>query len=163
MATFDLSEDLQAPDLNAAVGVLAYKDVDQSVTNSTVLVADESILWDLAATAVYGLNAWIVYLSEDTPDIKFGWSLPAGASMLWHGTGYSIASAFQAFGNSDPSGGASSFGGSGSGAARVARMTGTVLMGDTDGSLNLQWAQFVANAATTSVLAGSFGVLRRIT
>lgn len=160
--TFDLNDDLRAPELNIAVGAVAYKDIDQSVTSSTVLVSDESIGWDVLAGALYHLTAHLMYLTEDTPDIKFGWSIPSGAAMVWNGTGYSTGSVHQNFGNADPSAGATSFGGSGGGTARVARATGTLLMGDEDGELRLQFAQNVSNAATTTVLQGTFGVLRRV-
>lgn len=162
MPLFTTNDNLRAPALNAALGILAYKDVDQSVTNSTVLVSDESIVWDLLADALYILTARLIYKTEDIPDIQFGWSLPGGAAMSWSASGFSTGSVYQNFGNANPAGGATSFGGSGDGSSRVARVAASIATGDEDGELALRWSQNVANAATTTVLAGTFGVLRRI-
>lgn len=159
---FDTNDDLRAPELNDAVGVLAYKDITQTVTNSTVLVGDESIVWDLVADALYIMKAVIAYLSEDTPDIALGWTIPGDAAMAWSAAGYTTGSVHLNFSNADPTTGATAFGGSGAGAARAAWATGTISTGDEAGEVRLQWAQNIADAANTSVLAGSFGVLRRV-
>lgn len=162
MPLFATNDDLRAPELNAAIGVLAYKDADQSMVSSTVLVSDESIVWDVVAHALYIMSGCIMYLSEDTPDIQLGWSIPGDAAMAWSASGYSTGSVYQNFGNADPTAGATSFGGSGAGASRAARVMGSLATGDEDGELALRWSQNISDAATTSVLAGSFGVLRRI-
>jgi hypothetical protein len=159
---FSTNDDLRAPELNAAIGVIAHKDVDQSVVNSTVLVSDESIVWDLLRNGLYILTARLIYKTEDIPDIQFGWALPGGAAMAWSASGFSTGSVYQNFGNADPAGGPTSFGGSGDGSSRVARVMGSIATGDEDGELRLRWSQNVANAATTTVLAGTFGVVRRI-
>jgi hypothetical protein len=158
---FNVDDNLRAPALNAAVGVLQAKDIDQTVNNSTVMRLDETLVWDLLAGAVYSLAATVMYLTTDAPDIKLGWFTPADSFMLWNGSGISGASVHTNFANAAPLG-ASVFGGSDGTTARVARVTGTVVMGDTDGEMGLAWAQNVATAADTTVLAGSFGVLRRI-
>ena len=162
MPLFATDDDFRAPAFNAAVGVVAYKDITQTVANSTVLVGDESIVWDVVGHALYVLKAFIVYLSEDVPDIVLGWSIPGDAGMAWSATGFSTGSVLLNFANADPSTGATAFGGSGDGAARVAWASGSLATGDEDGEVRLQWAQNIADAANTSVLAGSFGVLRRI-
>lgn len=159
---FEQDDDVRASVLNAAVGVLAYKDIDQTISNRTVLVNDEAIRWDVRAGAVYVMRASLVYESADIPDIKFGWSLPSGASMSWNGTGFSTGTVYQNFGNGDPSAGTTNFGNSQPGSPRVARCSGTITIGDEDGAVQLTWAQEQADAASTSVLAGSFGVLQRI-
>lgn len=163
MPLFATNDDLRAPALNAAVGVIAYKDVDQSMTNSTVLVSDESIVWDLLAHTLYILTARLIYQTQDIPDIQFGWSMPGDAGMTWSASGFSTGSVYQNFGNANPASGPTSFGGSGDGSSRVARVMGSIATGDEDGELALRWSQNVANAAVTTVLAGTFGVLRRIT
>jgi hypothetical protein len=159
---FATNDDLRAPALNTAVGVIAYKDINQSVTNSTVLVSDESIVWDLLAHALYVITARIHYNTEDVPDIQLGWSIPGDSNMVWSASGFSTGSVYQNFGNANPAGGPTNFGGSGDGSNRVARIAGSIATGDEDGELALRWSQNIANAATTSVLAGSFGVLRRL-
>lgn len=163
MPLFNTNDDLRAPALNAAVGVLAYKDIDQSIASSIVLQADESIVWDVVAHALYILKATIVYNSQDVPDIVLGWTIPGDAAMAWSASGFGTGSVYQNFGNADPTAGATSFGGSGAGAARAARAIGSIATGDEDGEVRLQWGQNISDAATTSILAGSFGVLRRIT
>lgn len=161
--TFNTNDDLRAPPLNLAVGVVRCKDIEQVVNNSTVLVLDESLVWDLEVSAVYTLTGCIGYLTTSVPDIKLGWTLPANASMLWHATGMSSSSVHLNFANGNPTGGTTNFGGSDGITARVARFAATIVTGDTDGQVGLQFAQVVATAVDTSVTAGSFGVLKRIT
>lgn len=163
MTIFDINDDLRSPALNIAKGVVVVKEDDQSVTNSTAIQTDDSIVWDVVAGNVYLFVANVMYVTVDAADIMIGWTAPAGASVRWNGTGYSAGSAYQNFANADPiAGGPTSFGGSDGSAARVARVTGTIETADEDGEFNLVFRQFVANAATTTILAGTYGVLKRL-
>jgi len=159
---FNTNDDLRAPALNRARGVVAYKEIDQSVTNTLVQATDESLIWDLDAHALYVIRLDIVYITTDAADIRFGFSLPDDAAMSWNGTGMSIASAHQNFGNANPLAGTTSFGGSDGTTAKIARASGTILTGDIAGGVVLTFGQFAATAVTTSVLQGSWGILRRL-
>lgn len=161
MPLFTMNEDLRAPDLNDAVGELRAKELDQSVNNSTTLILDDALVWDLVAGAVYSVTANVMYVCLAAADIKFVWFTPANASMLWHGTGINAGSVHANFANSGALA-AQAFGGSDGSTARVARLTGTVITTDTAGEMGLAFAQNTANASDSTVLGGSFGVLRRI-
>ena len=154
-------EDVLAAKLNASVGAVVHKEANQITSADAAFSDDDDILWDVVAGAAYSMKAYIIYETSDVPDIKFGWSAPSGGSLLWNGYGYSAASAHQNFGNEATSGPVV-FGGSSPGNPRLARLTGYLTVGDQDGLLKLRWAQNVNDAADTAVLAGSFGILRRI-
>jgi hypothetical protein len=154
-------EDVLASKLNMSVGSVVHKEVNQIVNSTAAFANDDDILWDVVAGAVYAMKAYIIYETSDVPDIKFGWSVPAGASLSWNGLGFSGASVHLNFGNESASGPVV-YGGSVVGTPRVARLTGYLTMGDSDGRLQFRWAQNVNDAADTGVYAGSFGILKRI-
>lgn len=159
---FSVGDNMRAPAVNAAIGVLKLKDIDQTVTNSTTMRIDETLVWDCLAFQIYVLTLNVSYLTTDTPDIKFGFFTPANSGMSWHGIGFSGGSVHLNFANGSPLSPVV-FGASDGTTPRVARLTATLSMGDTDGEMGLAYAQNVATAVDTTVMAGSFGVLRQIT
>jgi hypothetical protein len=162
VAPFNTDDDLRAPALNAALGVAKLKDIDQIVNNSTVMRIDETLVWDVVAFQVYVLSMSVMYLTTDTPDIQFGFYAPINSGVAWHGTGFSGGSVHLNFANAGTTA-PTTFGASDGITPRVARIAATLSMGDTDGEFGLAYAQNVATAVDTTVMAGSFGVLRQIT
>ena len=123
----------------------------------------------LSASAVFEVTAMIMYLAGTTPDIKFGFSGPAGATMDWSSLGLRT-------GATDPTSEApaefrhrsisemESFGGVGIAATNhlITRLHGLLILGGTAGALQVTAAQNVSDASDCTVLTGSYLHLQRV-
>lgn len=141
----------------------ARKTADQTVTNSTSYQTDSQLTVPLAANAAYALDAFIVYSTPDNAEFKNQWSTPSGASISWAPWGLSG-------GTSDTGSIRAPVGTSGgwtltstlpSTSNVSARPVGTITT-TTAGTLAYQWGQSVADAAATTVHAGSWIRAHRI-
>lgn len=133
----------------------AVKSADESVNNSDVLQNDDDLLVPVAANTDYVFILDILAVSVTaTPDLKVGWSVPAGATMTWAMVG-DIEQNY----NSENEGGTDIQ--TLTSSLKYTRWVGTVQVAGTSGNLQLQWAQTAATAEDTTVKAGS--MLRLIT
>lgn len=143
------------------------KAADESVTSSTTLHDDAALSLAVEANSKYLVDVRLLLLAGSaTPDFKFGFSVPAGASVYWApemesnvaSGGFSVywspstaaaASAAQALLTT--------------GVLNVQATTtliglhllGTLITAGTAGDLKLQWAQQTSDAAAATVKAGS--------
>ncbi|KJS60653.1 hypothetical protein [Streptomyces rubellomurinus] len=154
--------------LRASLPEFITKTTDESVTNSTVLQADDHLQAAVEAGATYTFELQLFMGAGDSNgDVKFGWDLPAGSTLHFAGTGaHTVAITtgtngpveFFAIRNATA---ASVLGfGISSGANTWVKLEGIVTV-TTAGLLRLMWAQNVATATATRVLAGSWMELRR--
>lgn len=131
----------------------------QVVNNSTVLVNDNTLLSALPTAGTFGFRSIIFYDASTTADIKFAFTIPAGATMEWGINGMATTGAAGVgdgtWLTATASGTAIPVGGSGVGTGMKAVMDGEITMGGTAGNLQLQWAQNTIDATNTSVHAGS--------
>lgn len=107
--------------------------------------------------AIYQFQAMVFYNSNGTADIKFAFTIPAGATMRWgvHGlattasgiVGDMTAGSISVSGNTVALGGAA--------ADAMATFQGEVTMGATAGNLQMQAAQNTSDASTTNVMTRS--------
>lgn len=135
---------------------------DDDATGGTLAFA-------IAANEVWFFQAWLYLTAANaTMDSKFGWSVPAGATMLWGlpGAGNTAGSkGFGAWSSTDP--GAINTE-SGSQLVNSAALTygvslaGKVVNGATPGTVTLQWAQNTANGSDLLLLADSILLLWRV-
>lgn len=138
--------------------VAAYKTADEIVNNTAVLQNDDHIVVTVEANATYLYDLFLQYTSGTTPDFKFVWSAPAGAALLWGGAYYDTSGALvQAGGFTLATTGAIG----GTGGLVTGRFTG-VLTTVSAGSFQLTWAQNAATASNTTLHAGSYVKLLRI-
>lgn len=145
----------------------ARKTSDESVTSSTTLQNDDTLLLPVRASSVYRFTALVGYVGNTTGDIKLGFTFPSGATCHWAGKGAS--SSDDGYGTTgaskhsavfgEVSGTATSFAGSTSNLAVL--IEGILITGTTAGNLTLQWAQNTSNGTATTVKAGSFLELSR--
>jgi hypothetical protein len=133
-------------------GVSARKVLDETVNNSSTLQDDNELFVALTANNTYVFSLTLSYISGTTPDFKFKFNIPAGASMAYGVMGLDTAGGFTTAGNLN-SGNTPSIGGSAGDAMAICK--GTVIVSSTAGNLSLQWAQNVANVSDTIVRAGS--------
>jgi len=146
---------LRAADLNAALPLAATKLIDTNRNNSAVVSADPHLALPGVASRVYVVRASVLWVANATPDIKFCWFAPAGATManwryLGNGTGGEALSArgvaatltteiFQAADAADD----------------AFDMWGTLIMGTTPGNFGVAWGPNSSNANNSTVKATS--------
>ena len=127
------------------------KQVDETVNNSATLQDDDEFLFAVGtAFARYTVRGRIVFNSGATPDIKSGWSGPAGFSMSWSTIGFT-GGVWQS--NTATEAGTLAI--DGPGADDEFFIEGVVIVGGTTGTLRYRWAQNTANASNTIVRANS--------
>lgn len=139
----------------------ARKTTDESLTSSTTLQNDDTLVVPVEAYAVYEFTALVAYTGNTTGDIKIGFTFPSG-SCYWAGKGPSEAdSGYGAVGASrhsasfgDLTGTATPYAASTTPLAVL--ITGVLATDIASGNLQLQWAQNTSNATATVVKAGSF-------
>lgn len=140
----------------------ARKTVDESITSSTTLQNDDSLLLAVEADAVYEIAGTLFYAGNVTGDIKVAFTFPTGATLYWAGKGGSEADAgYGGVGASrhsasvaDASGTATAFTGSTTNLAIFIRAL--LVTSGTSGNLQLQWAQNTSNGTATTVKVGSY-------
>jgi hypothetical protein len=140
-----------------------YKTVDQTVTSSTTLVNDnELFIAGLSASAEYKMEAWISFLATSGADIKWGWSVPAGASMAYSslhneggGTGFGSSADVKAETDVPMAAG-------GSPTVTAILMKGKLTTAGSSGTLQFKWAQNTSSASATHVRVRCYIHLDRI-
>lgn len=160
LVPFSAGQKLTATQLNAAFDIRRrkYQAADQTVNNTTTLVSSTDLTLSVAANSVYTLDAFVIYVSGTTPDIKFNYSYPSGASLRF--SAYYIAT-------TDTTGNAAmirdvvdDFGAFGAGGIGTGMMSmipqGRLTVGATAGNFVVQFAQFTANVSNTLLKAGSW-------
>lgn len=137
--------------------LLARKPSNETVNNSSAFQDDNHLFLPVEANAVYQCHLHLQYNSGATPDLKYQFTVPVGASLEgWSLLGYNTAVSL-VYSNG---GEASSLGGNGS--ALNADAWGILETDVTAGTMQLQWAQNTANASNTVMQAGAFLKLVRV-
>lgn len=150
--TFAAGDEPTAAQVEDLRGLRVVKTVAETVNNSTTMQNDDELFLTVAASTTYRFSARILYTSGVTPDIKFGFTYPVGATATYtiHGIAAGGA-ALTAFHQVETTVSAME-----GGTATACTMTGTWTTGVTPGTVQLQWAQNTLNASNTQVLTGSF-------
>lgn len=151
--------------------LVATKPLDQTVTNSTVMVNDTDMFFTVVSGATYVIDSYLQWVGNDTGDIKFGFTFPTPSTLHFGIFGPDdTATTFSAGGTrgtsewfarnaqtTSPSGFIQV---SGSTSPLVGIIKGGFVC-NTGGTLQLQWAQNVANATSTLLKAGSWMSIKR--
>jgi hypothetical protein len=143
---------------SAVSQVTAWKTVNQTVNNSTTLVAATGMTWPVTAYARYAIDVTLIFTSGGTPDIKFGWTYPSGTNMAWALIGYGSDMTFGSMAVVNQTAVASP----GGSALQAVKIIGTVVTDYIPGNLQLTFAQNVANASDTILQDSSWGILTRL-
>lgn len=148
--------------LNAIQPLSATRASTQTVSNSTTLVNDDTLLLALVANATYRIEGQLYYnqTAAGTAGIKIGWTLPAGATGFnetFHAdTGTSVLTGFFA------SNWAGTIAAGTSGTSVVGMTIHGTLTTVSAGTLQLQWAQNTSSATGTQMQVSSSLVAWRI-
>lgn len=144
-------------------GVVIRKTAEtQAVNNSTALVNDDALFVALAANEVVYFIANVFHTGNSTADIKFAFTVPAGATLVWSptgGVGLGTAGTATTYTPVTASDTTLSFGASTD--INIETLTGFVRNSTTAGNLQLRWAQDVATVINTIVKIDSFMVVFR--
>ena len=133
------------------------------VTSDITHTQSDEALEDVTGLSVaVGANeVWAFYVvaffnSGTTPDIKFGWSAPASATMKWASAGElgATGAPLLAVGGTDFV--------SGNAANRMIAYSGIFVNSSNAGTLQFQFAQNTSTASDTKVLADSYIIAWRI-
>lgn len=153
--------------LTAMQPIVVVKSSDTARTSTTTLAADPHIVVPVSASATYLLDGYIEFdgIFGGTGDIKFDWTIPAGATLRWGPLGNASGDTTQKYAaNSAANSSVLTAGTYGTGGTRsAASPRGYVTVGGTAGNLQLRWAQNTSSATATTVYAGSWIRLQRIT
>lgn len=136
----------------AITKVKAVDEVETSTSNPTAtLQNDDELFFNIGANETWVFRVVAQANAAGAPDIKFAMTAPVGATcdvnFLDLEQGNTIANAGC---------GVSSGLQTGTGLSDTYEITGSITNGPTAGVVNFQWAQNTANAAATTVFAGSF-------
>jgi hypothetical protein len=146
--------------------IVIAKASSQIVNNSTTLVNDAEITSAVSANVTYSFQLGLMWTSNSTADIKWGFTFPTGAVCNWGATrlvssvgGLTGDADFGAF--APATSGTSVVSAGGTGLAQLSIVMGSLMVGSTAGSLTLQWAQNTAAVVDTTVYAGTWMLLVR--
>jgi hypothetical protein len=139
-----------ASEVAALVPIYAVKVTDETIISNATFQNDDVLFVSVSAGYTYELEAVIHHQSNTTPDIKFQWTVPSGATIVWAhmGTVTNFAATYYTTAS------VSVLDGNGGNASSLVK--GIVTVGATSGTLQLQWAQITSNASNTIVRAGSY-------
>jgi hypothetical protein len=135
----------------------AVKQSDESVTSSTTPQNDDTLQIAVAANGIYKVECSIKYDAASGGDLKYQWAVPSGASFDWNDNprltagAAALSTPFAALTASSQSFAP----GNGSGSNQWAECKGTLIVGNTAGTLILQWAQNTSSGTPTRVRSGS--------
>lgn len=145
--------------------LFAKKTANEVVNNSASMQDDDHLTVTVAANAVYELTALLIYDGTTTADLKAGFTGPSGATLDWvtHSLDATAGSGTTAVKmTAQTISGTPSFGSIGAGSKVVGRVSGLLTVASTGGTFKVQWAQNTAEATDTTMYAGSYLSLRRI-
>ena len=136
------------------------KTIDQSVNNSIVLANDTQFLVPLPVAGIFQWRHLIFCDGDIGADIKFAYTIPAGATMRWGGNGpdSTVAAAGTGpgqWGSTSTPGGVINYGTAAVNTVTTVTLEGEISMGGIAGNLQFQFAQVAAIVANTTVRARS--------
>ncbi|HYE89532.1 MAG TPA: hypothetical protein VEA38_00875 [Terriglobales bacterium] len=135
---------------------LIRKTSDESVTSSTTLQNDDALTCALAANEFVRAELTIYFTAAAAGDIKFGFTVPAAATIYWGTPNMIFYNSADAVTASDiRTTGSLDVGFISGGTICVASLEVAVLNGANAGNLTLQWAQNASSGTPTTVKAMS--------
>lgn len=167
MKTFVAGEVLTAADVNEYLVNSRYirKASDESVTSSVTLQDDNELVISLDASETYELLLVATFVGATAGDFKWQVTGPAGATLCTASNG--IQTAGTGSGDDLTEGYNQALPITQTYGALPAQKSalyihGLLVVAGTAGNLTLQWAQGTSSATPTTVHAGSFVILRRV-
>ena len=153
--------------------VAALKGTSENVTSSTTLQNDDELFVAVEASCSYLMDGLVLYSGDGSNDIKLAFTFPTGATVHWSGIGAHTAwtgnvaqveAEFGAVQNATSSPTSSVGYGNHTSASVIfaIHLKGAIVVGANAGNLQLQWAQTGSTGNATTLRAGSWIRLNRI-
>lgn len=130
------------------------KQATETVNNSAVLQNDDELILPVNANEVWLVYYYLQVTSNATADFSCGFSVPAGTTMNWNESASGVSSVRNEASVYSPA--------TTTAAIHLIRLECIIMVGGNTGNINLQWAQLVAHASDTQVLANSQMIAKRI-
>ena len=140
---------------------IVVKSNDESVTSSTVLQADNHLVFTVGASEVWIVSYMLFYDGATGGDIKFNLTVPASGSYIVGGHGINTDLSTISVSATSSSGADIIMGAVGSGTGIMGRMDARV-GGGTGGTVTLTWAQNASDGTATRIFAQSYLVAQRV-
>jgi len=140
--------------------LIVRKTADETVTSSTALQNDDSLLMSVGVSEVWRLEWIIIYSAATAGDIKIGWTFPTGAKINTHtittdSSGSSLTDNLN-FESDFASGGSGTVGTTAASPDYATLFIPMIYVGGANsGTLQLQWAQGTSSGTATAVKANS--------
>lgn len=158
---------LRAPDLRDRIARIAATGSDASVINSTDPALVPGLILPVVANATYALDGYLAFNAGTTGDIKFALDVPTETTGHWgvQGTQASVAGKVEAFLFVDMFGETNGYGNAGLGAGTgvFGILSGYLATSAWSGFLQMLTAQGAAEAVDSTLKAGSWIRLARLT
>ena len=155
---------LTTPVINSATGVgqakVVRKTADETVNNSAVLQNDDHLSFAIGANEIWAIDMMLIMsMASATPDLLFTFTLPASASMIVFAQSYASGGLISNAKGTTP--------GTGIGIGvdnsnPVVLIQATLVNSATSGTVQFQWAQNIATAEDSKILANSWIVAHRL-
>ena len=144
-----------------------WKTADETVNNSDVLQDDDDLVLTVGANATFLVDGMLINSAAPGADLKIAFTGPAGATLAWVPRGLAASAASTSgevtlAASTIGDGGALVTGTAGAGTKVTTLVTGLLIVGATAGSLQLRWAQNVADASDCVVHVGSYLQVRQV-
>ena len=127
---------------------------DVTVNNSTTLVDATGMAVAVAANKTYHIVGRLEVNGNSTADFKFGFTYPSGLTMRYSALGFNTGGVYVSLDQIETSTPGFGAGGIAGVTDDVVDIVGTVFVGSTAGTLQVQFAQSTADASNT-VLRGT--------
>lgn len=156
--------------MNALIADVDYvhKTADESVASSTTLQNDNHLLVSVLANSEYEIIVRIAVNGAASSDFKMAWTLPAGCTGQRFSSGPAVSSATstadtttRASGLTNSFGTEINYGVFSTGQLSFVEEILYVVTSGTAGTVQMRWAQNASSATATTVVAGSYIVVRR--
>jgi hypothetical protein len=144
--------------------LFARKTSDETITSNATLQDDNDLFVTVEANAIYHTIVLLRYVSQATDDFKTGWTGPAGYSFSGESRG-PLGNATDNVAGGTWEIGAGSHGIVHNGVPGInmpVRLEGILITSGTAGTFRLQWSQATSGASGTTVRAGAYMLLRRV-
>jgi hypothetical protein len=127
--------------------LVAVKTSDETINSDSTMTTDTDLQFSPTINKMYSVEGLMLFDVDATPDIKFTFTGPSGATMSWRhnpssSTMFNITSIVAGAGVA--------------GQIRGLNIVGTLFMSSTGGTVGMQWAQNVSDAADTILKKGSW-------
>ncbi|MDP2074642.1 glycosyl hydrolase family 28-related protein [Hydrogenophaga sp.] len=134
---------------------IKVKNTDQSVNNTTAVVADNSLIVSVEPYQRLKFDCMVRYNTSAVADIRFTFVGPAGSNIRWSADGGGLWNPAGSFVSDGEAAGGTEKQFLGSGGSRWVHLIGYCINGPTEGTFGLRFAQGTAEVSNTIVQAQS--------